>query len=317
VVDPIPETATDRGMWRYRAALPSAGDLPVGTVSLGEDATAVRAVAPALWLKLDQNLPTGSFKARGAAVMVGVAAGLGVERVVTDSSGNAGKAVAAYASAAGIGAEVFVPASTDPAKVDAMEEQGARVVAVAGDRSAAAGAAQARVAAGAGWYASHVYQPSFHHGVKTLAFELFEQVPGVEAGTVIVPAGNGTLILGLWLGFRDLQACGRVTRLPSLVAVQAERCAPLAGLLPSGPTAATGIAIADPPRGGQVRAAVLASGGRVVAVGEEALSRAGASLARAGVEAEATAATGWAGMAVLDRAGIGLSPPVVVVVTGR
>jgi threonine synthase len=249
--------------------------------------------------------------------MVGVAAGLGVDRLVADSSGNAGKAVAAYASAAGMAAEVFVPASTDPAKVGAMEEHGAHVVVVSGDRSEVARAARARVESGAGWYASHVYQPSFHHGVKTLAFELFEQVPGVETGTVVVPAGNGTLVIGLWLGFRELQACGRVTRVPSLVAVQAERCAPLAGLAPSGPTAATGIAIPDPPRAGPVRAAVMASGGRVVAVAEEAITGARASLARVGVDVEATAAAGWAGMAVLDRAGFGLAPPVVVVVTGR
>jgi threonine synthase len=153
--------------------------------------------------------------------------------------------------------------------------------------------------------------------VKTLAFELFEQVPGVEAGTVVVPAGNGTLVLGLWLGFRQLQACGRITRIPSLVAVQSQRCAPLAGMTPSGPTKATGIAIPNPPRAGQVRAAVLASGGRVVVVEEEAIAEAQETFARVGVAVEPTAAVGRAGMAVLDRSGIGLNPPVVIVITGR
>jgi len=138
---------------------------------------------------------------------------------------------------------------------------------------------------------------------------------------VVVPAGNGTLVLGLWLGFGELKACGRIDRIPSLVAVQANTCAPLAGWshAGSGPegSAAPGIAVPDPPRAGQVRAAVLASRGRVVAVAEDAIAGAQESLARAGVVVEPTAAAGWAGMASLDRAGIGLSPPVVVVVTGR
>jgi threonine synthase len=315
-VDPIPEGRAMPGMWRYAAALPSVGDGRPGRVSLGEEATAAISVAPALWLKLEGSLPTGSFKARGAATMIGVAAGLGVNRVVVDSSGNAGAAVAAYSAAAGIGAEIFVPEATDPGKAAAIAGYGGDVLTVPGDRAETARAARARLSSGDAWYASHVYQPAFHHGVKTLAFELHEQIPGVDTGTVVVPAGNGTLVLGLWIGFRELQACGRVAGVPALVAVQAERCAPLAGLAPSGPTAATGIAISSPPRGGQVRAAVVASAGRVVTVDEAAIGRAMSSLARVGVEVEATAATAWAGMAVLDKAGIGLTPPTVIVVSG-
>ncbi len=141
-------------------------------------------------------------------------------------------------------AEVYVPESTSPARVAAVEGLGARVVVVAGDRAAAGEAARAAAEETGAWYASHVYRPEFAHGVKTLAFELHEQLDG-PPGTVVVPAGNGTLVLGLWLGFRELGA-----RLPRIVAVQAERCAPLAGLAPTGPTAASGIAIPAPPRRG-------------------------------------------------------------------
>jgi threonine synthase len=192
-----------------------------------------------------------------------------------------------------------------------MVASGARVVVVRGDRSVAAEAAHEAVRASGAWYASHVYRPEFVHGVKTLAFELWEQLGGPPA-TVVVPAGNGTLVQGLWLGFRALAAHGHVARLPAIVAVQAERCAPLAGLTPGGPTAASGIAIASPPRLGELRAVVLATGGRVVTVPEEALQPARAELARMGMAVEPTAAAAWAATGGLGDA----TAPVVVVLTG-
>jgi threonine synthase len=300
--DPL-ATAPVWSLWRYQSVLPVCSIWK--KVSLGEGLTPLVPVRPGLWCKLDYVAPTGSFKDRGAAVMMSVAAELGAAGVVVDSSGNAGRAVAAYAARAGIPAEVYVPESTAAAKVAAIEAFGARVVA-AGDRVAAAAAAQAAVEGSRAWYASHVYRPEFLHGVKTLAFELYEQCGG-PPGTVVVPAGNGTLVLGLWLGFREL---GR--GLPRLVAVQAERCAPLAGLPPSGPTAAAGIAIAAPPRGSEVRAAVVATGGAVVTVSEEALGSARVDLARLGLGVEPTAAAAWAALPALDAC----PQPAVVVLTG-
>ena len=253
---------------RYRATLPPGA----AAVDLGMTITRVAELRLGMFVKADYQQPTGSFKDRGAAVTIGVAAGLGVDAVVVDSSGNAGKSAAA----------------------------------------------QEEVRRTGRWYASHVHQPLFHHGVKTLAFELFEQVPGLDSGSVVVPAGNGTLVLGLWIGFGELAALGRLRRRPVLVAVQAERCAPLAGLVPgsdagAAPTAAAGIAIPAPPRAAQVRGAVLASGGRVVTVGEEAIASARDELAGLGFEVEPTGAVAWAGSNELGpREG-----PVVAVLTGR
>jgi threonine synthase len=270
-------------------------------------------VRPGLWCKLEYVTATRSFKDRGAAVMISVAAGFGVTRVVVDSSGNAGVAVAAYAARAGMTAEVFVPEGTSGAKLAAAAASGARVVVVAGDRAAAAAAAQqAAGAPGGPWYASHVYRPAFAHGVKTLAFELWEQLGGRPPGTVVVPAGNGTLVVGLWLGFRELAAVGRVRRLPAILAVQAERCAPLAGLRPTGPTAASGIAIADPPRAREVRAAVVASGGRVLTVSEDDLEAARVALAGMGMGVEPTGAAAWAAARRVGDA----SEPVVAILSG-
>jgi threonine synthase len=319
--DPIPRPPEAPGgpwsLWRYRAVLPFAGDSSFWErVTLGEGLTPLIPAGPGLWLKLDHVAPTGSFKDRGASVMIAVAAGLGVDRVVADSSGNAGLSVAAYAARAGIAAEVYVPADTAPTKTAAIGAHGARVVRVDGDRAATAAAARRAVELGGGWYASHVYQPAFVHGVKTLAFELWEQLGGRSPATVVVPAGNGTLVMGAWLGFQELARAGRADRMPRLVAVQAEHCAPLAGLRPIGPTRAAGIAIAHPPRGGEVRAAVVATGARVVTVTEEQLDPAQAALARLGVRVEPTAAAGWAGLGALAGADPGPGPTVVVL-TGR
>jgi threonine synthase len=278
-----------------------------------------------LWLKMEQVLPTGSFKARGASSMLGLADALGESSVVVDSSGNAGRAVAAYAARAGLEATVFVPGSTDPSKVEAIRALGAHVVEVPGGRSAAARAAiealgrERSEPGGHPWYASHVFQPAFHLGIKALAYELHEQVGG-SLSTVVVPAGNGTLVLGLWLGFRELLATGRRSSLPVIVAVQSERCAPLAGLAPDGPTAAVGIAIPDPPRAGPVRAALMASGGRVLAAAETDLGPARADLQELGVDVEPTAASVWAAWGLGHGPVDGHRPDpgdVVLVMTGR
>jgi threonine synthase len=305
-------------MWAYRDCLPAAGGVEPGQITLGEKTTSLVAAGTGTWLKLDYELPTGSFKARGAAVMIGLGKGLGARRVIVDSSGNAGKAAAAYAGAAGLAAEIHVPAATDPDKVAAMRSFGATVVVDPGDRAAASAAARARVDAGAGWYASHVHQPAFHHGVKTLAFELVDQLGGAPA-TVVVPAGNGTLVLGLWIGFAELLQAGRIGSRPVIVAVQASRCAPLAGSRPTGATMATGIAIADPPRSAQIRAAVMASNGVVVVVDEDAIGSAVDDLAGRNIHVEPTGAVGWAGLGHLRRgpAAGAARPPVVVVLTGR
>ena len=231
--------------------------------------------------------------------MLGLAVAVGEKSVVVDSSGNAGRAVAAYAARVGLEAMVFVPASTDPSKVEAIRAMGARVVEVPGDRSAAARAAVEALGPDRSepgtspWYASHVFQPAFHLGIKVLAYELHEQV-GRSLGTVVVPAGNGTLVIGLWLGFRELVAAGRRSSMPAIVAVQSERCAPLAGLAPAGTTAAVGIAISDPPRAGPVRAALMASGGRVLIAAEADLGPAREHLHEIDVDVEPTAAAAWA-----------------------
>lgn len=335
------------------------GHWPGARVDLGLVVSPLDEVRPGVFVKADYRQPTGSFKDRGSSVMIGVARDLGVGSVVVDSSGNAGKAAAAHCQAAGLRCQVYVPDGTAPAKVSAMSAFGATVVTVAGGRSAAAEAAQAAVSVttDAPFYASHVHQPAFHHGVKTIAFELYDQLgPSVAHGTVVAPVGNGTLVLGLWLGFGELAMLGRIPSPPAIVAVQAAGCAPLAGGLPpaavslsaagsppaagslpvagSPGTVAAGIAIADPPRAAQIRGAVMATRGRFLTVTDEQILAARAELAGWGHDVEPTGAVAWAGAAVLTAAAgtgppLGARPaasgvrpsagagPVVAVLTGR
>lgn len=313
-VDPLAGLGGPWSMWRYRSSLPIGASAKEGEeVTLGEGVTPLVEMRPGLLAKMEQYSPTGSFKDRGASVMISLAAGAGETTAVADSSGNAGKAVAAYAARAGMKAEIFVPAGTPAAKTVAARANGATVMEVDGDRTAAARAAAQRLESADAWYASHVYQASFVHGIKTLAFEIFEQLGGRTPGAVLVPAGNGSLVQGLWLGFAELARFHR-SGMPRVIACQSDRFAVLAGHPPTGePTSAAGIAIARPPRGGQVRAAMLASSGSAVTVTEDAILDAQDELQRLGVAVEPTAAVAWAALAPAGP----LPQPVVVVLTGR
>jgi threonine synthase len=159
---------------------------------------------------------------------------------------------------------------------------------------------------GDAFYASHAWHPAFLEGTKTFAFEVWQQLGHRAPDDLGLPAGNGTLLLGAARGFAELEAAGLIPASPRLIAVQAAACAPLAAAWAAGatdpvtveakPTAAEGIAIADPPRGRQILSAIAASDGRVVAVDEPAIAAAGVALAQNGVFVEPTAAATYAGV---------------------
>jgi threonine synthase len=293
------------GLWRYRPRLPfdPRWDGWQG-LTMGEGGTALVAVDGAL-AKVEYASPTLSFKDRGAVLLVARAVLGGADHVLVDSSGNAGTAVAAYAARAGLRCTVVAPAATSPAKLAQMRAHGAELRLVHGSREDVAAAARAQAAGGA-WYASHVSDPTFYEGTKTVAFEVFEQL-GRLPDVVVLPAGNGTLVLGWSLGATELVAAGLVAGPSRIVAVQAAGCAPLAAAWAAGaddavpvdtsPTTAEGIAIAAPPRGAAVLAAVRASGGSFVTVGDDAIASARDHLARTGFYVEPTAAATWAGLA--------------------
>lgn len=184
--------------------------------------------------KLDFLMPTLSFKDRGAVMLAELARRLSPERVVADSSGNAGTAVAAYCARAGLPCTVYVPEGTSPKKTEQIRAHGARLVTVPGGREATASAARAAADTPGTFYASHVFNPFFLHGTKTYVYEIWEDLGGTLPDAIAVPVGNGTLLLGAALATSELLAHGLIDRLPALIAVQAEAVSPLAAAFRAG-----------------------------------------------------------------------------------
>ncbi len=288
-------------LWRYGASLPLANP----SVSLGEGRTPLVALTERVSAKLDFLMPTLSFKDRGAVMLAALASRLGPEQVIADSSGNAGRAVAAYCARASLPCTVYVPAGTAAKKLTAIRQFGASVREVPGDRETTALAARAAANAPGTFYASHVHNPYFLQGTKTYVFELWEDLGGRLPDALVVPVGNGTLLLGAALALRELHAAGLLDRLPALYAVQAEAVAPLArawaagadelsGPAPVRDTAAGGIAIPYPLRARQILAAVREFGGGFLTASEPELDAARRDLARRGLAVEPTAVACWA-----------------------
>ncbi|NKI39941.1 threonine synthase [Streptomyces physcomitrii] len=294
-------TGRVNSLWRYAETLP----LAAPAVSLGEGRTPLVALTDTVSAKLDFLMPTLSFKDRGAVLLAELARRLGPERVLADSSGNAGTAIAAYCARAGLPCTVYVPAATSAKKLEQIAAHGARLETVDGDRQATALAARAAADAPGTFYASHVHNPYFLHGTKTYVHELWEDLGGHLPERLVVPVGNGTLLLGAALALTELHTAGLLPRRPRLIAVQSAAVAPLArawqegadDLLddtPASPTLAEGIAIPRPPRARQILRAVRESGGEFRTVTEPQIRTAQRDLAARGFYVETTGVACWA-----------------------
>ncbi|MGB9952000.1 pyridoxal-phosphate dependent enzyme [Haloarcula marismortui] len=311
------EFSRTSGVWDFADFLPMDE-----RVSLGEGWTPL-VDAPG-WdaaFKLEYLHPTGSFKDRGAATVVAEALEVGADRVLEDSSGNAGLAVASYAARAGIDAEIYVPADAKAAKRRRIERTGAEVVPVEGDRASVTAACIDAVEDGAGWYASHAWNPAFFAGTATAAYEIAAQRGWTVPDAVVTPLGHGTLFLGLYRGFRALERAGWTDSVPRVLGAQATGYSPIAGGDGSSDDAnelADGIHIRDPPRGHQVRRAIEATDGAAVAVPAGATERERDRLASAGFHVEPTCATATAALAEFRARGeLQDEEDVVVALTGR
>ena len=316
----------EASLWRYRGAL-ALGQGP--RVSLGEGWTPLVERrwdgAPVLF-KLESQMPTGSFKDRGTAVMLNHLLEVGVGPIHEDSSGNAGSSIATYAAAAGLSCRIYVPATAPHGKIVQIAATGAEVCVIPGTRQAVTEAALS--AATESFYASHNWHPFFIEGTKTLAYELWEQLGFTVPDNILVPTGYGSNILGLERGFDELERRGEITGRPRLFAVQAANCAAFAaswaagaeGYVPFTPhaTAADGIATVKPVRTAEVLRALRRSRGGVVAVPEAEIAPALKALGHLGLFVEPTAATGAAALSSLLRDGtIRADETTVVVLTGH
>ena len=318
------DTAT-RSLWRYRAALP----MQVGDpITMGEGCTPLirRTLhgAPAL-LKCEWFMPTGSFKDRGASVMLSLLRAQGVREVLEDSSGNGGAAVSAYAAAGGMQATIMAPASTSPAKTVQMRAHGATVELIPASRQDTADAAVARSATT--FYASHNWHPFFLHGTKTLAYELWEDLGFRAPDNIVTPCGAGSNVLGCEIGFSELLRAGEIDTMPRIFAAQPANCAPIAAAFLAGseapvateirPTIAEGTAIAQPVRLAEVLGTLRETRGGAVMLSEDEIGAATLDLARIGIYVEPTAAQGAAAFRKLLATGtITPEQTTVLVLTG-
>jgi threonine synthase len=304
--DPAAIAPAASGLWRYQAMLPVVGE-DRSLITLGEGWTPLIEDTwhglPVCW-KMDALMPTGSFMDRGVSVMVNWLAGLpDVQRLVEDSSGNAGASLACYAARARMEACIFVPEHTPAPKKAQISLYGADLVEVPGSRSNAAAAAfNATRYDPYTAYASHAWQPAWLLGQMTCAWEMWEQLNHQVPDWVIAPTGHGGTLLGIWRGFQHLRNAGLIDRLPRLVAVQAEPFVPFYEAFHSGwdrcrprPTAsetvADGIAISHPVRDATLLAALLRSRGTVVAIEDEEIVAARQRLAERGIFVELTSAS--------------------------
>ena len=289
-------------------------EIPI-TVSLGEIRT------PILWrnlqgrkvhLKLDYMNPTGSFKDRGAFVMVNKLKELGIKEVVEDSSGNAGAAFAGYCAAAGIKCNIYLPESTSAGKIKQISAYKANIVKVPGTRDDTAKAILK--AAETTYYASHVFNPLFFEGTKSLAYEIYEQI-GIP-DYIVVHAGNGTMLLGIYKGFKE------IGQLPHIIVVQSKNCAPIFSKFKNQPapemkaTVAEGIAILEPKRIDEMIAAVKDSKGDIIVVDDEEVIKAQEMLGEMGIYIEVTSGVAVAGMLQYFKKGDDNKLNIVVPLTG-
>jgi threonine synthase len=231
-----PEMISQRppDMWRYREFLPVRDDRHIVSLSEGfSPLLRVNRLASAigienLWVKDESQLPTGSFKARGLSMAVSRALELGIKRVAIPSAGNAGAALAAYAARAGLEAYVFMPQDAPDANKAEVQIFGARGYLVNGlitDCAAMVREGKAMM----NWFDMSTFKEPYRlEGKKTMGFEIAEQFGWELPDVIIYPTGGGTGLVGMWKAFQELKRIGWIAgRMPRMVCVQAEGCAPI------------------------------------------------------------------------------------------
>ncbi|ALJ37064.1 threonine synthase [Azospirillum brasilense] len=278
-------------LWRYRELLPVRRVQDI--VTLGEAVTPLVALpklaaklgAAELLVKDEGRLPTGSFKARGLVMAVSMAKAFGIAHMAMPTNGNAGAALAAYATRAGIRTTIFCPEDTPEVNVSEIELQGATVYRVNGlidDCGKIVGEGKAK----AGWFdVSTLKEPYRIEGKKTMGLELAEQLGWEVPDVIFYPTGGGTGLIGMWKAFAELEAIGFIgSKRPRMVAVQAAGCAPMVRAYEAGEehaprwqdahTIASGIRVPQAVGDFLILRAVRESGGFAVAVPDEAIQAA-------------------------------------------
>ncbi|WP_421787204.1 threonine synthase [Hyphobacterium sp.] len=287
------------GFWKWRELLPVKQDEDV--VALGEVDTPLidcpQTMAQyggrgRLITKDEGRLPTGSFKARGLALAVAMAKSYGITKMAMPTNGNAGAALSAYATRAGIESWCFAPDDTPEVNIREIALQGGKVFRVNGyihQCGALVGAGKDKI----GWFdVSTLKEPYRIEGKKTMGLELAAQLGWRLPDAIFYPTGGGTGLIGMWKAFDEMERLGWIgSERPKMFAVQAEGCAPIVKAFEAGAehaeewidaeTAAMGIRVPKAIGDFLILRAVRESSGAAIAVSEEQIEQARAVCGRA------------------------------------
>ena len=275
------------GFWKYLPLLPINSSNSI--IDLGELITPLIKINVTkfpknskIFVKDEGRLPTGSFKARGLALAVAKAKEFGIQKMAIPTNGNAGAALAAYASKANIESIVLCPDDTPKININEAALQGAKTIVVNGLINEC-GKIINDLRDEMGWFdVSTLKEPYRIEGKKTMGFELFEQFNKSLPDAIFYPTGGGTGLIGMWKAFHELKELGWLNcKLPKMFAIQSETCAPIvqafennqrhAELWKNANTIASGIRVPAAIGDFLILDAVRESGGSAIAVSEESI----------------------------------------------
>lgn len=313
----------DFTQWRYDKAYPIKKEELISTFGEGMTPLVKETWDDSnIYIKNEAIMPTGSFKDRGVSMMINHLAIQGVNKITEDSSGNAGASVAEYAAKAGMECSIYVPEGTSEGKVGQVISSGATIHQIPGPREATALAAQSAID---GVYASHNWNPYFIEGVKSIAYEIWEQLNFTAPDNIVVPSGNGSLPIAIEQGFRELLLNGEVDSIPKIYGIQAQNCNPVYRKFHGLPeefdakaTMGEGIALKFSSHIEEVILAIRSSKGDMLDVTEDEILEGLKKMLKKGYFIEPTSATAFAGVTkLINEKKINPKDTTVVIVSGN
>ena len=291
------ENSTEPGFWRYSPLLPvskasnrvSLGEVVTPLVRLDSSAEFLGVGSGSIIIKDESRLPTGSFKARGLGLAVSMAKELGLRHLAIPTNGNAGSALAAYASRDGLSTTVLCPDNTPEINTQETMAQGGDTYLVNG-LIGECGHIIAEGIGEVGWFpVSTLKEPYRIEGKKTMGIELAEQMEWKLPELIFYPTGGGTGLIGMWKAFAELTELGWIDcPMPRMIAVQSDGCAPIVKAWEEGAdhaefwenaeTEASGIRVPYALGDFLILRAVRESGGFAIAVSDEDILRTAAEI---------------------------------------
>jgi len=289
-------------LWRYSKAYPI--QIEDVSVTYKEGLTPLANICykgHSLLIKQDNLMPTGSFKDRGVTMVTNYLKKSGVTKFAEDSSGNGGSSYAGFSALGHIDSKIFVPAGTSEGKIGQMKVYGSELVEISGSRSDVTTAAMQNI--GDRIYVGHNWHPFFVQGVKSVGYEIWEQNNFKVPDNIVCVAGNGSMVVGIYMAFTELLDAREIKSLPRIYAIQADSCNTLYRDFVGKtinfevkPSIAEGISIYRSTKHDYVLEAIRQSNGEILSVSEEEIKHSLFEVGRLGFYIEPTSATGFAGL---------------------